>query len=117
MYSLRQCAALRDDRCAEQPTALQRFKLEEASLLSIRAEMPTTNDSWEVERVAQYRCQYGIEQWLVKWKGYEEDRNTWEQWDNLLMREVQSEAVDVREAALQPRTQAGLHARSLWWSP
>ena len=27
-------------------------------------------------------------QWLVQWKGYGEDRNTWEPWDNLLTEEV-----------------------------
>ena len=63
---------------------------------------------WEVERLNQYRCLYGVEQWLVKWKGYGDDRNTWEPADNLLSSQVQAEAVQVREAALQPRTQAGL---------
>ena len=86
----------------------KRFTIEAASLQRIRAEMPTANDDWEVERLLQYRCLYGVEQWLVKWQGYGEDRNTWEPATNLLSSQVQAEAVRVREAALQPRTQAGL---------
>ena len=56
-------------------------------------------------QVVQYRCQYGIEQWLVKWKDYGEDRNTWEPWDNFLNDEMRSEARAARTAAL-PRTEA-----------
>ena len=44
--------------------------------------MPTENEQWKVESVVQYRCQYGTEQWLVKWKDYGEDRNTWEPWEH-----------------------------------
>ena len=58
-------------------------------------------------QVVQYRCQYGVEQWLVKWKDYGEDRNTWEPWDNFLNDEVRSEAKAARTAAL-PRTEAAL---------
>ena len=47
-------------------------------LLEIRAEMPTMDDSWDVEAVVQYRTYYRKEQWLIKWQGYGEDRNTWE---------------------------------------
>ena len=50
---------------------------------------------------------YGAEQWLVKWKGYGEDRNTWEPWDNLLTEEVRAEAKKVKDASL-PTTEAGL---------
>ena len=57
--------------------------------------------------MVQYRCQYGIEQWLVKWKDYGEDRNTWEPWENFLNDEVRSEARAARTAAL-PRTEAAL---------
>ena len=39
-------------------------------------------------------------QWLVQWKGYGEDRNTWEPWDNLLTDEVKAEASQVKQAAL-----------------
>ena len=46
-------------------------------LLEIRAEMPTMDDSWDVEAVVQYRTYYRKEQWLIKWQGYGEDRNTW----------------------------------------
>lgn len=58
----------------------QKFKIDEASLQAIRAEMPAINDDWEVDKVIQYRCLYGTEQWLVKWKGFDDDRNTWEPW-------------------------------------
>ena len=54
-------------------------------LHEIRAEMPTHDDLWEVECVCQYRSYYRKGQWLVKWKGYPEARNTWEPWDNLLL--------------------------------
>ena len=57
--------------------------------------------------MVQYRCQYGVEQWLVKWKDYGEDRNTWEPWENFLNDEVCREAKAARTAAL-PRTEAGL---------
>ena len=95
-------------RVAAQPGARQRFTIEADSLLRIRAEMPTASDDWEVERVLQYRCLYGVEQWLVKWKDYGEDRNTWEPQANLLTLQVQADATQAREAALQPRTEAGL---------
>ena len=52
--------------------------------------------------MVQYRCQYGIEQWLVKWKDYGEDRNTWEPWDNFLNDEMRSEARAAREAKAGP---------------
>ena len=77
-----------------------------------RAEMPTANDDWEVESVAQYRCVYATHQWLVKWKGYSEESNTWEPWENLLTPEVQAEAKKVRDEAL-PRTEAGLKKLTL----
>lgn len=84
-----------------------RLKIEEDSLRKIRAAMPATNDKWVVEKVVQYRCQYGVEQWLVKWKDYGEDRNTWEPWDNFLNDEIRSEARAARTAAL-PHTEAAL---------
>ena len=56
--------------------------------------------------MVQYRCQYGTEQWLVKWKGYGEDRKTWEPMEHLGA-EVQAEAWRVRTAAL-PRDNGGL---------
>ena len=77
-----------------------RFKIDEDSLLKIRAEMPTSSDDWEAESVAQYRIQYGVEQWLIKWQGYGEDRNTWEPWENLLTDEVQADARTAKDKAL-----------------
>ena len=84
-----------------------RVTIEASSLLRIRAEMPTANEDWEVETVMQYRCQYGVEQWLVKWKGYDQDRNTWEPWDNLLTDGVRAEAQAARTAGL-PQSREGL---------
>ena len=78
----------------------KRFKIEEDSLLAIRAAMPTTSDAWEVEAVAQYRYQNCSEQWLIKWKDHGEDRNTWEPWENLLTEEAQAEAEKVKDTAL-----------------
>lgn len=85
-----------------------RWKIHEASLLSIRAELPTSSDDWEVESLAQYRCVYGVEQWLVKWKNYGDDRNTWEPLDSLISDEAKSEAIQVRLAALKPMSAAKL---------
>lgn len=91
---------LRDARESRLSGGRNRFKIEDSSLLQIRAAMPTANDDWEVEHVMQYRCMYGVEQWLVKWVGYDIDHNSWETWDNLLTTEVQSEARQVRTSAL-----------------
>eukprot|EP00967_Tisochrysis_lutea_P132152 scaffold230447_cov46-Tisochrysis_lutea.AAC.1 len=65
-------------------------------LLEIRAEMPTLDDMWEVQDVVQYRRYYRQEQWLVKWKGYGEDRNTWEKWENLLDESVKARALELK---------------------
>jgi hypothetical protein len=56
----------------------QRFVIAPDSLEQMRAEMPSVDDEWEVEAVLQYRTYFRQEQWLIKWKGYCEDRNTWE---------------------------------------
>ena len=85
----------------------RRQVIADPDLRRIRAEMPTSDDDWEVEYLAQYRCVYGVEQWLVKWRNYGQDRNTWEPWENLLSSEVQAEAQRVRDAFL-PRSEAGL---------
>ena len=90
----------RNIREASSGLAPTRFKVDEDSLLQIRAEMPSSSDDWEAESVAQYRIQYGVEQWLIKWRGYGEDRNTWEPWENLLTVEVQVDACKVKENAL-----------------
>ena len=42
-----------------------KFKLGPEALLEIRAEMPTVDDSWDVEDVVQYRTYYRKEQWLI----------------------------------------------------
>ena len=78
--------------------ARPRFTIHKDSLRQIHAEMPTMNDKWEVENVVQYRTYYRKEQWLVKWKGYGEDRNTWEPWEHLLTEAAQAEARQVKEA-------------------
>ena len=57
--------------------------------------------------MSQYRVKYGVEQWLLKWKGYGEDRNTWEPLGNLRTPVLVAEARRVREASL-PTTQEGL---------
>lgn len=58
-----------------------RFKLSELSMARIREAMPTSDDDWEVGSILQYRCLYGVEQWLVKWVGYADNmHNTWEPW-------------------------------------
>ncbi|KAJ1635755.1 hypothetical protein T492DRAFT_862785 [Pavlovales sp. CCMP2436] len=62
----------------------------------IRAEMPTSDDEWEVEKVLQYRTYYRPEQWLIKWKEYGEDRNTWEPLAHL-SDDVQVDAQRVKE--------------------
>ena len=100
---------LQDLRSSARAAATRaRFKIDDDSLQKIRAEMPTTSDDWEVEAVVQYRVQYGVQQWYVKWKGYGDDRNTWEPWENLLTPELQAEAKAAKEAAL-PHDEAGLN--------
>ena len=76
-------------------------------LLEIRAEMPTMDDSWDVEAVVQYRTYYRKEQWLVKWLGYGEDRNTWEPRENLLEEWVQKQADQVKSKALEHHARTG----------
>ena len=90
----------RNKREAAAGLPLKRFKVDEDSLLKIHAEMPTASEDWEAEGIMQYRIQYGEEQWLVKWCGYGEDRNTWEPWVHLLTEAVQTEARKVKDAAL-----------------
>ena len=58
------------------------------------------DDSWEVESVVQFRSYYRKEQWLVKWKGYGEDRNTWEPKENLLHDWVLRRAEEVKKKAV-----------------
>ena len=74
----------------------RRFVIAPESLQQIRAEMPTSDDEWEVEAVLQYRTYYRQEQWLIKWKGYGEDRNTWEPLDHL-GDDVQADAQRVKD--------------------
>jgi len=75
----------------------KRFAIEAVSLQAIRAEMPTSDDTWTVEAVVQYRTYYRQERWLVKWVGYGEDRNTWEPIENLTAEWVQGEAERVKK--------------------
>jgi hypothetical protein len=78
--------------------SVPRFRLADESLDAIKGEMPSASDHWEVETVLQYRKRYGKEQWLIKWKDWPHDRNTWEFWENLLSEEVQLEAAKLRPA-------------------
>jgi len=93
----------------------KRFELDKKELKKIRAEMPTHDDEWTVESVLQYRTYYPKEQWLVKWKDYGHDRNTWEPWENLLTEDVQQLARDKRDehrAAKEAEKDAADRART-----
>ncbi|KAJ1627060.1 hypothetical protein T492DRAFT_1028200 [Pavlovales sp. CCMP2436] len=61
--------------------------------------MPTSDDEWKVEKVLQYRTYYRQEQWLIKWKDYGEDRNTWEPLAHL-SDDVQVDAQRVKELCI-----------------
>ena len=84
-----------------------KFKLMPEALLEIRAEMPTVDDSWDVEDVVQYRTYYRKEQWLIKWQGYGEDRNTWEPKENLLLASIQKRAEEVKLKAVEHHQRTG----------
>ncbi|KAJ1624223.1 hypothetical protein T492DRAFT_1048569 [Pavlovales sp. CCMP2436] len=62
--------------------------------------MPTSDDEWEVEKVLQYLTYYRQEQWLIKWKDYGEDRNTWEPLAHL-SDDVQVDAQRVKELCIE----------------
>ncbi|KAJ1619000.1 hypothetical protein T492DRAFT_1089124, partial [Pavlovales sp. CCMP2436] len=62
--------------------------------------MPTSDDEWEVEKVLQYRAYSRQEQWLIKWKDYGEDRNTWEPLAHL-SDDVQVDAQRVKELCIE----------------
>lgn len=49
---------LRDARESRLSGGRNHFKIEDSSLLQIRADMPTANGDWEVEHVMQYRCMH-----------------------------------------------------------
>lgn len=82
-------------------TSRARFTIAKASLDAIRAAMPSYDDSWEVENVVQYRKQYNTEQWLIKWKGFDEAHNTWEPLENLMGEQVHAQAMQVKAASMQ----------------
>jgi len=84
------------------------MQLSDESLLAIRAEMPTSSDDWEVKAVLEYRVRYGTEQWLLKWKGYRPDRNTWEPWEHLITEQVEGEARQFRDGTVSRADEAGL---------
>lgn len=58
--------------------------------------MPSFDDTWEVERVVQYRKYYNGEQLLVKWKGYGETLNNLEALENILSEEARNDALQVK---------------------
>ena len=65
------------------------------------------DDSWDVEAVVQYRTYYRKEQWLIKWQGYGEDRNTWEPKEHLLEEWVQQQAEEVKQKAVERHERTG----------
>lgn len=71
---------LQETRESRLNNARRRFKIEESSLRDIHIAMPTMHDLWVVDKVLQYRCIYGEEQWLIKWKEFASNQNTWEPW-------------------------------------
>ena len=42
-----------------------------------------TEEEYEVEAIRDYRIHRGKEQFFVKWKGYKEEENSWENVSNL----------------------------------
>lgn len=45
---------------------------------------PSMSQEYEVEEILQFREEDGVRLFLVKWKGYEPDNNTWEPEKNLV---------------------------------
>jgi hypothetical protein len=86
----------------------QRLAVAADSLQEIRAEMPTMDDGWDVKAEVQYRTHFRKEQYLIKWKGYGEDRGTWEPLEHR-SDDVKEQAARVRDIALTAgaRTSAG----------
>jgi hypothetical protein len=56
-------------------------------------DMPDSEDTaeYEVDRILGKKQMNGIDHWLVKWKGYNDDDNTWEPHDNV--RDTAPEAI------------------------
>jgi hypothetical protein len=40
-------------------------------------------EEFEVERIMRAKREKGMLKWEVKWKGYSDENNTWEPWENL----------------------------------
>ena len=80
----------------------ERFRLSKESAERIREIVPSTDDSWIVEALREYRMHSGQRQWLVKWQGYAENRNTWQYWEDL-GESTQADALLMHHAAL-PKT-------------
>lgn len=99
---------MEETRSSSRLASRRQYKIELKSLETIRSEMPCIDDNFEVERVLQYRCIYSTEQWLIEWKNYSTDRNSWQPWENLLTEKVREEACTVREATL-PKSKDGIN--------
>jgi len=86
----------------------QRLAVAADSLQEIRAEMPTMDNEWDVKAEVQYRTYYRKEQYLIIWKGYGEDRGTWEPLEHL-SDDVKEQVARVEDIALAAgaRTFAG----------
>ena len=77
----------------------ERFTLSKESAERIMEIVPSADDSWTVEALREYRNHNGQRQWLVKWQGFDANRNTWEAWEDL-GESIKEDALLMQHAAL-----------------
>jgi hypothetical protein len=55
----------------------------ETSNMSKKKQSKSQEDVYEVEKIVNHRIRKGVDEFLVKWLGYDDNENTWEPLSNL----------------------------------